>query len=77
MLAPADLHKFSIFVATYTKNQIIVKHINQMKKEIFFEFQNETLALPIDEFLFGVFGPGYFEDLQDIKPIFISGLDSI
>jgi len=77
MLCPGDLKQFSDFLAAYTKNQIIVKHINPMKKEIFFEFQNEILSLPIDEFLFGVIGPGYFEDLEGLKPIFISGLDSI
>jgi predicted N-acetyltransferase YhbS len=77
MLAPGDLKKFSDFIHEYSGNKINVRQINQMKQEIYFDFNNETLALNLDEFMHGVFGPQSFEEIDEIKPIFISGLDSI
>jgi hypothetical protein len=48
-----------------------------MKQEVYFYFNDELLALKTEEFLQGVLGPAPFEELGDLKPIFISGLDSI
>lgn len=42
-----------------------------------FEFESKDLTLPIADFLTGTFGPGQFSELSSIKPLFISGLDSI
>lgn len=77
MLAPADKRRFTDFITEYTNGQMAIREINQMKQEIFFDFNGETLVLEIPEFLRGVFGPGPFEELGELKPIFISGLDSI
>lgn len=77
MLAPADTKKFSRFIDLYTNQQIIIRDINIMKQEAYFDFNGETLSLELDEFLRGIIGPGQFEELGNIKPIFISGLDSI
>ncbi len=77
MLAPADRRLFSSFVHDYTKGQFQLREINLMKGEAFFDFNDETLSLEIPEFLRGILGPGAFEELGDLSPIFISGLDSI
>jgi hypothetical protein len=47
-----------------------------MKQEAYFDFNDELLALEMDEFLKGIFGPYPFEELT-VRPFFISGLDSI
>jgi len=77
MLAPGDLKKFSDFIYEYSVHKINIRQINQMKQEIYFDFNDETLALNLDEFMRGIFGPQSFEEIGEIKPIFISGLDSI
>ncbi len=77
LLAPGDLTKFSNFVLEYSNHKINVRQINQMKQEIYFDFNEETLGLDLDEFMRGLFGPQRFEEIEDLKPIFISGLDSI
>jgi predicted N-acetyltransferase YhbS len=77
LLAPADLTQFSSFIFEYSNHKINVRQINQMKQEIYFDFNQETLGLDLDEFMHGIFGPKSFEEIEDLKPIFISGLDSI
>jgi predicted N-acetyltransferase YhbS len=77
MLAPGDLKLFSDFILVYTSGLMTVKNINIIKQEIFFEFNQETLLLSIEEFLRGIFGPAPFEELGEVRPFFISGLDSI
>ncbi|MES2528551.1 MAG: GNAT family N-acetyltransferase [Bdellovibrionota bacterium] len=77
MLAPADRKLFANFVHDYTKGQFQLRDINLIKGEAFFDFADETLSLEIPEFLRGILGPGAFEELGDLSPIFISGLDSI
>lgn len=77
MLAPADSKNFCRFIKSYTNEVIILRDINLIKQEAYFDFNQETLALSIENFLRGIFGPGPFEELGDIKPIFFSGLDSI
>jgi predicted N-acetyltransferase YhbS len=76
-MAPADPRLFANLVGNYTKNQMKIEDINPMKQEVYFHFQDELLGLETEEFLRGVFGPGPFEELGDLKPIFISGLVSI
>lgn len=75
-LCPADIKLFAKFVLLLTKDKIAIRNINLMKQEIYFDYNDETLALEISEFLRGIFGPGGFEEL-DLSPFFISGLESI
>lgn len=77
MLAPADTKSFSKFIKLYTNEIIDLRDINVMKQEAYFDFNQETLALGLDEFLRGILGPGPFEELGEIKPLFLSGIDSI
>lgn len=76
-LCPADRRQFADFIKTYTEGKFEIRDINIMKQEVFFDFNEETLSLSIEDFIRGVFGPGSFEELGEIKPFFISGLDSI
>ncbi len=77
MLAPADTRNFCRFIKLYTNGLIELRDLNLIKQEAYFDFNQETLALTIEEFLRGIFGPAPFEELGDMKPIFFSGLDSI
>lgn len=77
MLCPGDQRHFSSFIADYTHNQIRPRAVNAVKQEIYFDFGEDTLVLETEEFLRGVLGPGQFEELGNLPPIFISGLDSI
>jgi predicted N-acetyltransferase YhbS len=76
-MAPGDSRILSLLVKSYTQGQIEIRAINQVKQEAYFDFNEETLSLSIEEFLQGIFGPGSFEELGELRPIFISGLDSI
>ncbi len=75
-MCPGDLRLFKDFIAAYTDDLFLVRNINFMKQEVFFDFKEETLSLDLAEFLRGVFGPGIFEEIET-KSLFISGLDSI
>lgn len=77
MLAPADRRMFAAFVSDFTGGKFQLRDINLIKGEVYFDFEEETLSLEIPEFLVGVFGPGSFEELGSVSPVFISGLDSI
>jgi hypothetical protein len=70
------LRHFTDFVLAFTDGKISLRNINLMKQEAYFDFNEELLALDLPYFLRGLFGPGTFEELK-LKPIFISGLDSI
>lgn len=48
-----------------------------IKENIGFKFQTDNYELDTEEFLQGVLGPNRFEELKDLSPIYISGLDSI
>lgn len=76
-LCPADRRQFADFIKSYTNGQFEIREINLMKQEVYFDFNGETLGLSVEEFLRGILGPGNFEELGDLKPFFISGLDSI
>ena len=75
-MTPGDLKLFTEFVLKLTDNKISIRNINVMKQEVFFDFNEELMALDQDEFLRGLFGPGTFEELE-LPIIFLSGLDSI
>jgi predicted N-acetyltransferase YhbS len=77
LLAPGDTKLLAIFMRLYTNEKILIREINPMKQEVYFYFNDELLALKTEEFLQGVLGPAPFEELEELKPIFISGLDSI
>ena len=62
-------------ISDYTKNQINITTFDF--DGVDFCFQDKEYYLPMDDFITGIFGPGQFEDLKDLKPIFICGLDSI
>ncbi len=77
-MTPGDTKLFSNFIQAYTQDKISIKGINLMKQEVYFDFNQELHGLELEEFLRGVFGPGIFEELDGLmKPIFLSGLDSI
>lgn len=77
-LCPGDVEMFSSFISEMTNQKIMIRDINLMKQEVYFDFNSETLALEIQDFLRGMFGPGVFEEIsENLRPIFISGLDSI
>lgn len=75
-MAPGDLRLFTDFISTMTNDVFKIRNINIMTQEVFFDFNDETLSLETPEFLRGVFGPGVFEEIE-LKPFFVSGLDSI
>lgn len=75
-MAPGDLRLFTDFIDEMTDGKFKIRNINIMKQEVFFDFNEETLSLETPEFLRGVFGPGVFEEIE-LKPFFVSGLDSI
>lgn len=77
MLTPANHEHFEKFLYFYTQQRILLKKINRITRETFIEFNGETLSLELVELLRGVLGPGSFTELGELKPIFISGLDSI
>jgi len=77
-MSPGDTKLLSSFINELTKGQILIRDINIMKQEVYFDFGGEVLALETQDFLRGIFGPGIFEELGvELKPIFLSGLDSI
>jgi predicted N-acetyltransferase YhbS len=77
LMAPGDTKTFAQLMKAYSNELIAILDINPMKQEVYFHFNEELLALGTEEFLQGVLGPAPFEELGDLKPIFISGLDSI
>lgn len=77
LCCPGDTKRLTEFVSVYTRDQLRIRDVNVMKQETFFDFNGETLVLPTGEFLQGVLGPGPFEELGELRPFFIGGLDSI
>jgi predicted N-acetyltransferase YhbS len=75
-MTPGDMRRFSQLVAAMTKGKILIRNINPMKQEVFFDYNEELMALDMDDFLRGIFGPGTFEELE-LPSFFISGLESI
>ncbi len=77
LLCPGDTKLFATFIGLYTNEQILIRDINPMKQEVYFYFNEELLSLETEEFLRGMLGPASFEELGELKPLYISGLDSI
>lgn len=75
-MSPADLELFKEFIRDFTGERILIRNINFMKQEVFFDYADELHALELPDFLRGLFGPGTFEELE-LPSLFISGLDSI
>ena len=75
-MGSGDLRLFTDLIAEITNKQFMIRNINIMKQEVYFDFNDETLMLELPDFMRGVFGPGVFEELE-IKTVFLSGLDSI
>ena len=75
-MAPGDVRHFAALVAKLTEQKVLVRNVNTMKQEVYFDFNEELMGLNVDEFLCGLFGPGTFEEL-DLPSVFISGLESI
>jgi predicted N-acetyltransferase YhbS len=75
-MAPGNLQLFSRLIANLSKGRVVIRNINQVKQEVYFDFNEELMALDMDDFLRGIFGPGTFEELE-LPTFFISGLDSI
>ena len=68
---------FSDFVKTYTREMIDIKKVDFANNLIQLMLIDEELELNIDDFLTGIFGPGRFDEVNYLPPLFISGLDSI
>lgn len=76
LIRVCNTDQFQLFVQAYTEGMIEPIQLNQDK--ILFNFDGNEYDLDMPSFLCGIFGPGRFEELQGkVKPIFISGLDSI
>lgn len=75
LMRPAG--KFTEFVKTYTRDMINIQRVDFSKDIITLMLIDEELELNIDDFLTGIFGPGRFDEVDYIPPLFISGLDSI
>lgn len=76
LISPGDQKLFSNFVYELTQEKIKIEHINLIKKEVFFKYNDELLVLGIQDFLQGIWGPGKFEEI-DSTTFFVSGIDSI
>lgn len=76
-MAPGETRQFGHLIKDFTQGKFILEHINLLKQEVFFHFNDELLSLEVEEFLRGVFGPSPFEELDEVPRIFISGLESI
>lgn len=75
VLKIGDETKFKEFISSYTDNEIDITNINN--EVIEFRFEGSDFSLSENEFITGVFGPSRFNELEDIFPLYISGLDSI
>ncbi len=65
---------FKEAIALLSDSRVEVESVGE---EIKFKFQETTFSLGHEDFLQGILGPNRFEELADLPPIFISGLDSI
>ena len=75
VLKIGEENKFMEFIRLYTEERINILSIN--KENISFKFEDSDFKLSHHEFITGVFGPSRFEELTELMPIYISGLDSI
>lgn len=75
LLRVGNKELFSNFIESYTNNLIDVKNITE--KNVTFIFNHQEHKIFQQDFLTGILGPNRFQELEKIKPIFITGLDSI
>jgi len=75
LFRPAN--KFTEFVKTYTREMIQIQKTDFEKDTVTLMLIDEELELTIDDFLTGLLGPGRFDEVNYLPPLFISGLDSI
>ncbi len=68
---------FSKFVKIYTREMINITKVDFKEDTIQLMLIDEELELNMDDFLTGIFGPGRFDEVNYLPPLFISGLDSI
>lgn len=74
-IRPGDHDTFKKFIETYT--QSIITNIKINNKNVSFNFEGNSLELNFSDFITGILGPNSFEELSDLSPLYISGLDSI
>lgn len=75
-MAPGDLRIFTALIIKLSQGKVLIRNINPMKQEVYFDYNEELMALDLEDFLRGLFGPGTFEELT-LPSFFISGLESI
>lgn len=73
VVKPGELSQFNQLIQMLSK--LTVDGISD--DLITFQFNQSQVELSHAEFLVGVLGPNRFEELENLPPIFISGLDSI
>ncbi|MCB9094559.1 MAG: GNAT family N-acetyltransferase [Halobacteriovoraceae bacterium] len=74
-----DIKLYNNFLKALGFQQLEVKSVNNAQQTVDIHFENQDISLPIQDFLNGIWGPGYFPDInrEKIPNIYICGLDSI
>jgi predicted N-acetyltransferase YhbS len=66
---------FKEFVLSYSQNLIKINDIDDYR--VSFQFGAEEFDQSIEDFLTGLLGPSRYEELNELKNLFIPGVDSI
>jgi predicted N-acetyltransferase YhbS len=78
LLCPGHTGLFSRLIQKLTSGRINLKELSKIKQEVYFEYDGELVSLSMDDFITGIWGPAPFEEIEnDLKRVFISGLDSV
>jgi hypothetical protein len=75
VLRIGEVASFKDFITTYTDKEIEILNISE--EVVDFIFEENNFSMSHNEFITGVFGPSRFNEIEDIFPLYISGLDSI
>lgn len=70
-----NIDRFKEFVLSYSQNLIKLNEIDQYQAS--FQFGADLYNQKIEDFLTGLLGPSRYDELNDLKNIFIPGIDSI
>lgn len=70
-----NINRFKEFVLSYSQNLIKLNEIDQYQAS--FQFGADVYDQKIEDFLTGLLGPSRYDELNDLKNIFIPGVDSI
>jgi predicted N-acetyltransferase YhbS len=70
-----NFQSFKEFVLSYSQNLIKVNELDGYR--VSFNFGAEEFDQDIEDFLSGLLGPSRYEELNDLKNIYIPGVDSI